>query len=119
MKFTSKKVQNQSFSFLDVKISRESRFTTSVYCKPTFSGVYTHSDSYMPITYKFGLISTIIFRSFTICSDMTKFHQEICKVKEIFLKNGYKNSLLTNVLRHFLTNYSYPKRFFKQLRKKM
>ena len=39
-------------------------FTTSDYRKPSFSGVYTH------LSYKFRLVSTIIFGTFTICSDI-------------------------------------------------
>ena len=46
MKFTFKKEQNKCFNFLDVKVIRESNvFTTSVYRKPSFSGVYMHFDS--------------------------------------------------------------------------
>ena len=75
MKFTFEKEQTNYFNFLDVKVIREDNvFTTSVYCKHSFSGVYTHFDSYMSLSYKFSLVSTIIFRSFTICSDMPKFH---------------------------------------------
>ena len=93
-------VCNNCFNFLDVKVIREDNvFTTSVYRKPSFSGVYTHFDSYMPLSYKFSLVSTIIFRSFTICSDMPKFHQEICKIKDIFTKSGY------HVLEHYSIKY--------------
>ena len=70
------------FNFSDIKVIREDVFTTSVYRKPSFSGVYTHFDSYMPLSYKFSLVSTIIFHSFTICSDIPRFHQEICKIKK-------------------------------------
>ena len=49
MKFTFEKEQNECFNFLDVKGIRENNVsTTSVYGKPSFSGVYTHFDSYMP-----------------------------------------------------------------------
>ena len=42
-------------AFLDVLIIWEDKtVTTSVYCKPTFTGVYTHFDSFLPSTYKFG-----------------------------------------------------------------
>ena len=73
MKFTFKKEQNKCFNF---KVVGENNvFTTSVYRKLTFSGVYTHFDSYMLVIYNFSLILTTIFCSFTICSDMPKFHQ--------------------------------------------
>ena len=95
MKFTFEKEQNKCFNFLDVKVVRESNvFTISAYRKSSFNGVYTHFDSYMPYNYKFSLVSTIVFCSFTICSDMPKFHQEICKIKDVFMKNGYSGKFL-------------------------
>ena len=46
-------------SFLDVTIIREKdKFTTSVYRKPTFSGIYTHFDSVLPSSNKIGLLRT-------------------------------------------------------------
>ena len=57
MSFTSESEKEDSMPFLDINISQENdMFTTSVYRKPTFSGVYTHFDSFIPMTYKFGMI---------------------------------------------------------------
>ena len=43
MSFTIESEKQNRMSFLDVQIIREDKtFTTSVYRKPTFSGVYTH-----------------------------------------------------------------------------
>ena len=54
-------------SFPDVEVSREgNKFVTTVYRKPTFSGVYTHFDSFSPTTYNFGMIYTFAFRCFSI-----------------------------------------------------
>ena len=106
MKFTFEKEQNKCFKFLDFKVIRENNvFTTSVYRKPTFSGVYTHFYCYMPLNYKFSLVSTIVFASFTICFDMPKFHQEICKMKDMVTVN----SLLTNLLKHSSMKYLFLK----------
>ena len=104
MKFTSEKEQNNCFNFLDVKVIREV-FTTSVNRKLSFSGVYTHFDSYMPLSHKFSLVSTIIFHSITICSDMPKFHQEICNIKYIFIKIVTVKGFLTNMLKHSSIKY--------------
>ena len=42
IKFTSETEQNNTFSFLDISINRQNnQLKTSVYRKPTFSGVYT------------------------------------------------------------------------------
>ena len=77
-------------------------FVTSVYRKPTFSCVYTHFDSFLPSTYKIGMIYTLVFRYFRICSDGNKFHKEIIFLKDIFLKNGYPTSFIDKCLKKFL-----------------
>ena len=69
MKFSFEKEKNGKFSFLDLDVSRErNKFTTAVYRKPTFSGVYTYFDSFLPITYKFSMIYTLVFRCFQFVS---------------------------------------------------
>ena len=71
LKFTFDFEQNSSFSFLDVKSTRGSNgFSTSVFRKATFSGVFTNFDSFIFEPYKTDLIFTLLFRCFTICSDM-------------------------------------------------
>ena len=63
MSFTIERKKQNRMSFLDVEIIREDKtFTTSVYRKPTFSGVYTHFGSLLPSTYKFGTIYTLAYR---------------------------------------------------------
>ena len=71
MKFSFEEEKNGKFSFLDVEVSQErNKFATTVYRKPIFSGAYRHFDSFfLPITYKFSVIYTLVFRFFEICSN--------------------------------------------------
>ena len=46
---------------------------------PTFCGIYTHFDSFLPSSNKIGLLHTLLYRCFRICSDWTKFHLELVK----------------------------------------
>ena len=51
--------KNGKMSYLDVEISWEKgKFVTTVYHKPTFSGVYTHFESFLPSIHKFGMVYT-------------------------------------------------------------
>lgn len=62
MQFTSEVEQNNTFSFLNIKISHEmNKFTTSAYRKPAFSGVFTNFTSFILLSYKFGLLNTLLF----------------------------------------------------------
>ena len=82
--FSSEKENEGRLSFLDVNIFREKgKFVTNVYRKKTFSGVYTNFDSFILETYKTGLIKSLLFRCFHLCSDFVKFHHEINILKGI------------------------------------
>ena len=64
---------NIYFYFLDVKVTRtNSQLVTSVFQKATFSGVFTNFKSFIPVAYKFGLVYTLLHRSFCICSSYEK-----------------------------------------------
>ena len=90
-------------SFLDVNIICEKgRFTTSVYRKPTFSKFYTHLDSFLPSSNKIGLLHTLLYRCFQICSEWTKFHLELIKLTDVFKSNGYPENFINNCFKEFL-----------------
>ena len=87
-------------SFVGVNIIRkQGKFTTSVYHKPTFSRIYTHFD-----IYKFGIILTLLYRCFQICSDWSKFHFELVKLMHVFKSNSYPKNFINNCLKMFLCN---------------
>ena len=63
MSTTIESEKQNRLSFLDVQVIPEDKiFTNSVYRKPTFSGVYTHFDRFLPSTYKFGTVYTLTNR---------------------------------------------------------
>ena len=102
IKFTFETEDSNNFSSLDVKITRQNkRFFTSIFRKATFSGVFTNYDSFISDTSKIGLVHTLLFRFFKICSSMENFHIEV---------EGFSNvtttllMLLINVSKSSLTN---------------
>ena len=103
IKFTSELEHDGKLPFLDMLIDRNNgQMTTSIYRKPTFTGVYTHFHSFLPSIYKFGLLSTILFRYFSICSSFQLFHLQILEFKEIFLRNGYPLKIIDTCVQKFL-----------------
>ena len=112
MKLIFEKEQNKCFNFLDVKVIRENNvFTTSVYRKPIFSGFYTHFDSYMPLNCKFSLVSTILY-------EKPEFHQEICRIKDIFIKSVCSAKFIDLCVKTFLNKVFIPKRIVQTAEKK-
>ena len=103
MNFTVEEEVDNSLPFLDIKITREGgKLTTSIYRKKTFSGVYVNYNSFLPRDYKRGLISTLLHRAYTICSDYNKLHQEISRLKTIWQKNSYPLSFVDRCVKKFL-----------------
>ena len=56
--------------------------------------MYAHFDSFLPTNYKIGMIYTLAYWCFKICSDWTRFHEELNFLKHVFLKNGYPLSFI-------------------------
>ena len=99
--FTIENEKDNRMSFLDVNIIHEQgKFTTSVYHKAIFSEMFTHFDSFLPSIYKIGMIHTLLYRCFRICSDWTKFHLELVKLMDVCKSNGYPE----NYFKAFLDN---------------
>ena len=105
IKLISEIEMNNSLYFLDIKSVRENRkFTTSVYRKPTFSGVFSNFESFIPNLYKYALTFTLLHRAFELCSNFELFHQEIENLKNIFRKNGYPVSFTDFCIKNYLDN---------------
>ena len=57
IKFTKEDEDNNILSFLDVLVTRvDGTLCTSVYRKPTFSGLFMKYDSFVPAQYKRSLV---------------------------------------------------------------
>lgn len=84
---TVKREENNSLPFLDVKFFRDvGKLHASVYRKPIFSGALINFESFLPISYKYNLIFTLLHHDFMTCSSYKTLHNEILKSKQIFLK---------------------------------
>ena len=103
MSFITENEKESRMSFLDVEIIPEDKtFTTSVYRKPTFSEVDIYCDRFLPSTYKFGTVYTLLYRCFQICSSWTKLHTELVFLKQIVLENGYPESFINKRFKRFM-----------------
>ena len=62
--------QNDEIPFRDILLKRnlDSSFSTSIYRKKTFTGLYTKWDSLTPRKYKTNLVCTLAYRCIRICS---------------------------------------------------
>ena len=106
IKLTVEQENFVSLLVLDVKICRKSgKFVTGVYRKPTYRGVFTNYEGFIPTYQKRGLFHTLLRGSFSICCDFKTFHFEIDHLKTILMKSrfhGIPRISLIRVLNYFL-----------------
>ena len=79
---------------------------------------FTVNQPLKVLNFKFSLICTIIFCSITTCSNMSKFHQDICKIKDIFINNGYREKFIDKCVKTFINKVFIPKRIVRTDEKK-
>ena len=89
LKVTHEVESNMFLSILDVLVERivNGGFVTSVYRKPTFTGMCLQWDSHCPVKYKVGLVRCLVNRALRICSDGKL--NELEFLKELLLRNSY------------------------------
>ena len=118
MNFTHEIEKNNSLAFLDVLVTRENTFCTSLYRKPTFSGLYSNFKSFMPDSYKKGLIFTLLHRAFVLCCDWNQLHAEVTFLKDIFRKNAFPGFFTDRCIKVFLDKISVARKVVLTVLKK-
>ena len=117
--FTSEEENENKMPFLDfLFIREEGRFTSSVYRKPTFTGVYSHFQSLLPLKYKIGLIHTLLHRIYNICSCFEYIVKETNNLKNIMKKNGYPGNIIDKCVLKFFDKIYTKKKIIQTVEKK-
>ena len=108
--FSSELEKDGKLPFLDIEVTRSSgRFSTSVYRKPTFTGLFTNFHSFVPLAYKRSLVCCLLHRIFHLCSSYENFHAQLEVVRKLFNLNGFPTHMFDKLVRHFLNNLFEPK----------
>ena len=94
--FSLEKENNGRLAFSDINIFRE-----NVYRKKTFGGVYTNFNSFIPETYKTGLIKSLLFRCFSLYPAVVKLHHEINILKSILYRNSSPCDFVEKSMKQF------------------
>ena len=110
IKFTCEKEENGTLPFLDVLVQRttDGSLCTSIYRKPTFSGLYLRWDSFVPKTFKKGLVNGLLCRAWRLCSNYILFHSEVLFIRETLKSNGYPVTFLDSCIKKFLDKQFTP-----------
>ena len=119
IKFTTEHEQGNSLPFLDVKITRNNNvFHTSVYRKPSFSGLGTSFFSYCCKVFKTNGIQTLLNRAYNICSSPLALRNEIAFLKDFFHSNGFPKQLFQQQTEKFFAKKLDYQQTFQSVDKK-
>ena len=95
-----------SLPFLDVNVKRfGEQISTSVYRKPSFTGLGLSFFSFIPKVIKKAVIQSAIFRAFNLCSDFKLFDAEIKFLRTFFKNNGFPKLFDFHVRRFLAQKY--------------
>ena len=102
-KNTPRIVDSQELPFLGMNVIRNGcRLDTTVYRKPTDTGLLLHFHSHVDARYKRSLLNTMLNRAFKLSSTWKFFHKECERLKEIFSRLRYPDDLVQSIIRQFI-----------------
>ena len=107
--FTQEKSTNGKLPFLDVLIDNIDGLKTSVYHKPTYTGLLTNFQSYVPYIYKVNLVRTLLDRIFKINNTTAGFDIDVKKLKYFLARNSFPAKVIGKIIKVFLDNKKTPK----------
>ena len=103
--FTMEVEQNNKIPFLDVLISRDNnKFNSTVYRKPTFSGMGLSYFSHCVRKFKLNSIKSLISRAYGICSSYYLLDLEFQFIRKHLKNNGFPTTLVNDIIGSFLNN---------------
>ena len=118
IKFTCDNEKNAQLPFLDLCIKRSNgEFLTSIYRKPTYTGLLSKYDSFSPILYKSNLVATLTYRAYKLSSNFINFHIDMTYITGVLRSNGYPLPFIDKTVKKTLNklekeetlNYDVPK----------
>lgn len=96
---------DNTLPFLGMNITKNgSTLQTSVYRKPTNTGLFLHYDSHVDQRYKIGLLKTMLNRAYRLSSTWKAFIDECEILKTTFAHLHYPANLIDSTIKRFINN---------------
>lgn len=97
---------NGSLPFLDVLVKPEvNRFVNSVYVKDTNVGRCLNAEGECPTSYKKSVIRSYVNRVFSHCSSWSLLHNELQRLQQVLVNNGFSNKDVHAVIHRKMDKY--------------
>ena len=101
--FTMELASNDTLPFLGMEIRKNGcHLSTSVYRKPTNTGLLLHFQSHVDRRYKSSLLRTMLDRAYRLSSSKQLFESECDKLRSIFAKLKYPKKMVESSIASFI-----------------
>ncbi|CAF1345862.1 unnamed protein product [Adineta ricciae] len=94
LNFTLNKPSTTQTDTSSANTTKLNSFSTTIYRKPTFTGLLTKWNSFVPYSYKVSTLSSMIYRAIRICSSYHLLHEEFEFIEYVSHLNGYPNNFV-------------------------
>jgi hypothetical protein len=109
LRFTIEHENENKLPFLDTCVNRrDDRYTTTIYRKKTFTGVYLNWTSMTSRKYKIGLIRCLADRIWKICTEEEIRETELSKLKLILIGNDYPEDIIDRTIMKYRESKTKP-----------
>ena len=109
IQFTSEIESNSQLPFIGVMVTHAGHgFSTTIYHKPTDTGLGINYHSFTDSTTKSNSILTLVHRCFAICSSWFLFHEQIKLLHVYYQNNRFPSSLFWKTVKKFLNRTLNP-----------
>ena len=103
--FTMELASDNKLPFVGMEVLKKGcKLETSVYRKPTNTGLLLHHQSHVDKRYKKSLIKTMVNRAFRLSSTREAFATECDRLKLTFANLKYPESLINSTISHYVTS---------------
>ena len=109
IKFTIELECEGKLPFIGISVSHNNlSFSTSVYRKPTDTGLGMQFTSFNQSSFKTNSIMTLLHRCFMICSSREFFHSQVEYLYQYYTSNGFPTSVFWRCVKKFLYRVRNP-----------
>ena len=103
--FTMELASDNKLPFIGLEVLKKGcKLETSVYRKPTHTGLLLHHQSHVDKRFKKSLLKTMLNRAFHLSSTWESFKCECDHLKVMFTNLKYPGSLIKSTICHFVTS---------------
>ena len=101
--FTIEHETDGKLPFLDILLTKnDNKISTSMYRKPSYTGLGLSFLSFVPEQFKINAIKTLLYRCYNICSNWESIHNELTFLTNFFQNNNFPLFLIHDNIKTFL-----------------